>query len=87
MAAVAAADRAEPPPVDLRLWWMCDRFGALPDVGAVYDQDAVTIRRMSVLDNIYNAVIRLRGMHGAQIHNLSVPERRIIRSLLDMELL
>ena len=42
---------------------------------------------MSVLSNIYNTVIRLRNMKGAQIHQLTTPERRVIKWLLDEGLL
>ena len=81
--AVAVVDESEAPPPDLVLSWRCERWGALPDAGGILDQDYATMHRMTVLSNVYNAMSRLRNAKGAQIHNLSQSERRIIKSLMD----
>lgn len=40
--------------------------------------------RMAGLSNVYNTVVKLRGMVGAEIHRLTMPDRRLIRMLRDM---
>ena len=64
-------------------WW-CDRFNALPEAGGVMDQDYALMGRMSVLDNAYSFVTRLRSLKGEQIHSLTDPERRFWASLIEM---
>ena len=86
-AAVKAADEGETPPPELRLAWWCEQWNALPENGGLYQQDHKTIRRMTALTNIYNLVTRVRNMKGAQIHNLTTSERRILRALRDEGLL
>lgn len=76
-------DEDGPPPPELHLAWLCERFGALPDAGGVLDQDAQTLRRAVIAGNVHRTLARMRGMEGAQIHNLSDSERKIIRALLD----
>jgi len=67
--------------------WRCERWNALPDSGGIYDQEYQMLSSMGVLSNIYNTVVRVRNMKGAQIHNLSDGERRILRNLIDEELM
>jgi len=87
-AAVDCAQNEGNPPPELELYWYCKRFpGALPNPGALLDQDAKTMYRMAALDSIYSAVTRLRNMYGAKIHQLTNSERVIIRSLIDEGLL
>jgi hypothetical protein len=76
-----------PPPPELIAAWQCQKWGCLPEAGGYLDQDYGLMQRMSVLSNIYNTVIRLRNMKGAQIHQLTTPERRVIKWLLDEGLL
>ena len=76
-----------PLPPDLRLAWDCQRWGALPEAGGVLDQDAGLMDRMAALSNVYNVVDRLRNLQGAQIHNLTTSERRVIKWLRDEDIL
>ena len=80
---MGAAQGFTPPPDELRLYWMSQRFSALPEDGGLYEQDAGLLTRMSVLDNVYRAVVRLRNMQGAQIHQLTVQERKMLAWLRD----
>lgn len=79
---MAAQGQAVPPP-ELVLAWQCERWGALPEVGGVYDQDAVLMQRMASLANVYQVVARVRGLAGAQIHSLTPGERRILGPLVE----
>jgi hypothetical protein len=72
-----------PPPVELRLAWMCERWQTLPDAGGVYEQDHQTMTRMIVLSNVYNAVIAWRAHGGERIHYLPEQVRLILRRLQD----
>lgn len=82
-AAAATADDDGPPPPELTLGWYCEKWKALPGAGGVLDQEYQVMRRITAMLNIYDAVTRLRGMRGAQIHGLTDNERVIIRYLLD----
>jgi ABC-type phosphate/phosphonate transport system ATPase subunit len=82
-AAVEAVDGDAPAPAELRLAWECERWRCLPETGAYMDQDYSLLTRMSVLSNVYSAYSRYRNAHGAQIHQLTEGERRILRNLKD----
>lgn len=81
---MGAVDGESPAPPELRLQWECERYSCLPEAGAYFDQDYARMIRMSVLTNVYNAYARYRNSHGAQIHNLSESDRRILRHLKDL---
>lgn len=84
---VASIDEgAEAPPV-LRLSWMAKKYGSLPDVGGVLDQEFSLMHQMGVASNVYDTVSRLRGLKGEQIHSLSISERRLIKALQEMDLI
>jgi hypothetical protein len=51
------------------------------------DQDHMLITQMTAANNIYRTLRRYRGLVGKQIHSLSIPERRLLRTLRDMELI
>lgn len=55
---------------------MCKDLGALPEPGAMLDQDAGLMTRMRVLGHVYDTVQRIRQMHGEQIHNMSAADAR-----------
>ena len=73
-------DGAAPP--ELRLAWMCGD-SKLPEAGGVYDQNFVTLNRMTAAVNIYNIITRMQGLVGEQIHSLTRSERKLIRWLRD----
>lgn len=62
--------------------WMCGD-NHLPRAGGIEDQDYRQMRLMRAAVNIYNVLERLRNLQGAQIHTLSISERRLIKSLRD----
>jgi hypothetical protein len=72
-----------PPPVELRMAWMCERWQTLPEAGGIYNQDYRLMVRMSVLSNVYNAVMAWRTHGGEKIHYLSEQTRMILRRLQD----
>ena len=84
---VDCARGAAPPPAELSLAWDCQRWGALPDSGGLYEQDFVLVYRMDILSNIYNTVMRISNMYGAEIHNLTTQERLIIRWLRELKVM
>lgn len=59
-----------PPPPELRLYWMCQRYGALPEPGAMLDQDAGLIARMTLLGNVYETIQYIRGLKGDAIGDM-----------------
>ncbi len=67
-----------PPPPELRLYWMCQRYGSLPEPGALFDQDAGLLERMSLLGNVYEAVQRVRGLTGDDIHRMRPDDGRLL---------
>ena len=73
----------ESPPADLQLAWKCQKWGALPCGGGMYDQPFVTMQNMTVLSNVYDTVSYMRNLHGDQIHRLTESQRRLIRWLID----
>lgn len=80
---VACVDEDAPPPPELSLAWKCERWHALPETGAVVDQDARLMFRMSALSNIYNTLTRYRNLQGEQIHTLTEQDRKLMRLLID----
>jgi hypothetical protein len=81
--AAHAADGYDTPPAELTIYWMCRRFpGALPQAGAIYDQDAGLMNRMAAADRVYSFVRHLRSLKGKQIHSLSDSDRRLWKSLI-----
>ncbi len=84
---MAVVDDGGPPPQELKLAWLVAQWGALPEHGGLYDQDARTLNRMTVLNNIYKVVSKLRGAQGDDIHNLSEADRRIIGELRKLNVL
>lgn len=75
------------PPAELKLAWQCKRWNALPEDGNLLGQDYVTMRRMTTLENVYNAVTRIKSLKGKNIHQLTDGERMILRFLMDEGLL
>ncbi len=84
---MACVDEGAPAPPELQLAWQCERWHALPDVGALYQQDAQTMNRMGALSSVYDALSHMRNSTGGQIHNLSEAERMTLRKLIDMGLI
>ena len=73
------ADGAEEtPPPELRLYWMCQRFGSLPEPGGLMEQDAGLLGRMAALGNVYETVQRVRQLKGEQIHNMQPSDGRLL---------
>ena len=72
-----------PPPVELRLAWLCENWKTLPEGGGMMDQDYRTIARMTGLSNVYNVVVKWRNYTGERIHLLTDHDRRMLRWLLD----
>lgn len=72
-----------PPPVELRLAWMCEQWKTLPDSGGLYEQDYQTISRMTGLTNVYNTVVKWRNYTGEKIHLLTDHDRSVLRWMLD----
>lgn len=77
-AVTAARGGNEEPPPELRLYWQCRRFNALPDAGAVLDQDAGLLSRMTILGNVYETIQRVSGMTGEAIHDIRPDDGRIL---------
>ena len=59
----------------------------MPEQGAYLDQDYFLLARMRALSNVYNVVSKLRNMKGAQIHQLTDSDRKILKMLVDLGLL
>lgn len=74
------SDDGQPPP-ELILAWQCERWNALPVDGGLYDQDYRTLFLMDIYSKVHMVVSRLRSMKGAEIHNLTKGERKIIGGL------
>ena len=72
-----------PPPVELRLAWMCEQWKTLPDSGGVHEQDFRLMNRMAGLSSVYNTVTKWRNYTGERIHLLTDHDRRLLRWLLD----
>ena len=84
---VFCAQEGAPPPPELNLAWLCERWVALPDEGGIYDQDAQLISRMTAASNVYKTIVRIGNLHGEQIHNLSNQERDLLNDLRNMGLM
>jgi hypothetical protein len=80
---VEAARGGGHPPSDLLLAWWCGD-ARLPEAGGVLEQDYITMRRMTVLKNVYQVVSRMASLQGARIHTMSQDERRMVRYLRDV---
>lgn len=84
---MAVVEDGEPPPPELKLAWLVDQWGTLPDAGGLYDQDAQTLKRMTVYNNIYKVVMKWRSLKGAEIHSLTDADRKIIGELRKLNIL
>jgi hypothetical protein len=61
--------------------WLAKTWGALPDAGGLYDQEASLLHRMTVLTNIHSALSSFRERKGAEIHRMPHSERVVIGAL------
>ena len=86
-AVVASVDSDGKPPAILRLSWMSGKYGSLPNVGGVLDQEYAMMHQMGVVSTVYDTLTRFRSFKGEQIHGMSSSERRLIKSLRDMDLI
>ena len=86
-AVVASIDGKEDPPPVLRLSWLSRKYSALPEAGGVMDQEYAMLHKMDVVSNVHDALNRLRGFKGDAIHGMSAGDRRLIKSLRDMDLI
>lgn len=59
-AAEYGEDGEKAPPPELELAFSCHRWNTLPEAGGLLDQPAGMMRRMSIVENIYNAFHGLR---------------------------
>jgi len=84
---VAVVDDNGAAPPELELAWQCERWHALPDTGAMLDQDARTMFLMAAYSNIHDTMTRLRNASGEEIHSLTTHDRQILRILIDMGLI
>lgn len=83
-----AVDEGEPPPPELVLYWRCQTYNALPEVGAVLDQDYYLISKMTSLGNIHLSLSKYRNSVGEEVHsNLTEFDRNILGMLIDMKLI
>ena len=71
------------PPQELSLAWLCERYTSLPELGGIFEQEYKLIKQMAKLNNIYQAVNRMRNLRGEAIHRLTTQERQIIKYLID----
>lgn len=75
----------EPPPqipASLKLAFDCKMWDTLPKSGGYLEQEYRMMREMKIAYNVYNAVTKARNSQGAQIHNLTFEERRILKPLV-----
>lgn len=79
-----AVDGKATPPPELKMAWMCKNWRALPDAGAMLDQDWTLITRMQVLLNAYDAMVAMRSARGDDIHNLPAHHNKVLASLAEM---
>ena len=84
---MATVDDGSHPPAELLTAWYCQRWGCLPEQGALYEQEFRTMYRMTACINIHDALSKMRNLSGKQIHTLTESERRILRVLVDNGLL
>lgn len=67
-----------PPPHELVLAWRCKEWSTMPRAGGYYDQDYGLMKRMSYVNNVYNALSSLRSMVGKEIHKMGREQRKVI---------
>ena len=79
----AAHGVGEPPP-ELKLNWMCEKWGNLPDSGPPLEQDFVLMHRMSVYSRVYNVVYKWNHLEGKAIHSLTNSERSMLKWLQNL---
>jgi hypothetical protein len=84
---VEAVDFGGSPPPELELGWSCERWHTLPEAGGYLDQPMPLMQKIHACLNVHSAVSRLRSMKGAQIHQLTDSERRLIKWLLEESML
>lgn len=88
-AAVDLADGvegAEAPP-ELQMAWFCGPYH-LPRDGGMGSQDYDLITKMRILENVYNAVTKMRSLKGDEINTrLSNGERVVLEEVQKMGLL
>jgi len=63
------------------VWWNY-QGSFLSDIGKGIEADYGLFCRMLFLENVYTTVSHLRNSRGADIHNLSISERKIIAELI-----
>lgn len=51
-----AVDALYPPPSELQLGWLCNRYNSLPESGGILDQPARTFKMMIAASAVYDAV-------------------------------
>lgn len=71
------------PPQELTIAWQCKNWNTLPENGAYFEQDFRLITTMTTLMNYHNVLTKYRSMVGEQIHQLTLTERVLLRSLID----
>lgn len=76
-----------PPPTELELVWLCERWNTLPEAGPMMEQSYRQLTDMAVASNVHRVVSRTRNLVGRQIHSLTDNERRILRTIKEMGLL
>ena len=86
-ATVECVVQNSPPPAELTLAWQCKRWNALPEAGGLYVQDYRTIHLMTALSNIYDVVAHVRSLKGKEIHRLTDAQRKLLRYLMDKEVI
>lgn len=80
---VDAAKADEPSPhIEAYIMALCMTFGCLPS--QIMKEDAVLINKMLVDRNIMQAMQKLRGSVGAEIHNLPPETSRILQEVSNM---
>ena len=57
---------------------MCQRYGSLPEPGALLDQDAGLLARMALLGGVYDAVGHMRSLKGDAIRNMRADYSRLL---------
>ena len=70
------------PPQELSIAWQCRNWNTLPENGAYFEQDKKLMTTMTTLMNIYNVLSKYRNMEGAQIHQLTESDRKILGALI-----
>lgn len=49
-------DKDDKTPLELQLYWRCQRYGVLPEAGGLFDQPAGLMGRMDAVANTYDIV-------------------------------